>query len=97
MTMTLLVLNVNPALEEEMVDYLLVQESVGGFTSYHVYGHGQNRGLSVAEQVTGRQRRQQYEILIDVAEVSGVLDGLADSVGPGIVYWQQAVSGVGHT
>lgn len=97
MTMTLLVMNVNPALAEEMVDYLLVQDGVTGFTSYQVYGHGKNRGLSVTEQVTGRQSRLQYEVLMDVADVAAVLDGLAENVGPDILYWQQPVSGVGRT
>ena len=97
MTMTLLVLNVNPALAEEMVDYLLVQEGVSGFTSYRVYGHGSNRGLSMTEQVTGRQNRLQYEMLMDTADVPAVLDGLSENVGPDIVYWQQPVSGIGRT
>lgn len=36
---TLLVLNITPELEEELVDYLLSREEVGGFTSYPVHGH----------------------------------------------------------
>lgn len=97
MTMTLLVLNVNPALAEEMVDYLLVQEGVSGFTSYQVNGHGRNTGLSVTEQVTGRQSRLQFEMFMDVDDVADVLGGLAANVGPDIVYWQQPISGVGRT
>ncbi len=97
MTMTMLVLNVNPALAEEMVDYLLVQEGVNGFTSYQVHGHGRNRGLSVTEQVTGRQNREQYEVLMDVSDVDAVVDGLAENVGRDIVYWQQPMTGMGRT
>ena len=37
---TLLVLNIPPELEEDLVDYLLSRPSVTGFTSFRVYGHG---------------------------------------------------------
>ena len=43
----LLVLNITPELEEELVDYLLSCEKVGGFTSYPVHGHGE-QGRAVA-------------------------------------------------
>lgn len=97
MTMTLLVMNVNPGLEEDMVDYLLVRDGVEGFTSYRVNGHGRIGGLSVMEQVAGRQKRVQFEVLMEEADVPGVLDGLGRSVGPDIVYWQQPVFGAGRT
>jgi hypothetical protein len=65
----LLILIVPPNLEEMLVDFLLLQTAVAGFTSSKVNGHGTvnamvNGGgsaeLSMVEQVTGRQRRVQF-------------------------------------
>ncbi len=92
---TLLVINLKPELEEDMVDYLLSKETVEGFTSYHVRGHGRNAEMSLAEQVTGRRKRLQFEIILDDAAVVDVIAGLADNVGKGIHYWQLAISNVG--
>src|SRR5690606_13563824 len=59
---TMLVLNVPPELEEDLVDYLLTLEAVAGFTSFRVHGHGEHAHLSIAEQVAGRRARLRYEI-----------------------------------
>ncbi|WP_022959025.1 DUF3240 family protein [Spongiibacter tropicus] len=91
-----LILTVPPSLEDELVDYLLSLESVTGFTSYPVRGHGENRQLSIAEQVTGRQKRVQFELILNAGQVSTVLDGLRDNVGSDIFYWYQDVSGSGR-
>lgn len=60
----LLILIVPPTLEEMLVDILLVQEKISGFTSSKVSGHGTVHGegeaLSIVEQVTGRQQRIQF-------------------------------------
>ncbi|MBT8147399.1 MAG: DUF3240 family protein [Gammaproteobacteria bacterium] len=94
---TLLVLNIRPELEEDLVDYLLAREGVAGFTSYHARGHGLvNEELSLAEQVSGRRKRLQFEILMDEADVNLLIDGLADEVGRDIVFWQQVVSNAGR-
>jgi len=92
---TLLVLNTKPDLEEDLVDYLLSQPCVGGFTSYPVRGHGHHTNLSVAEQVSGRRKRLQVEMLIDESEIQCVLDGLAENVGRDITWWVQGVSASG--
>ena len=93
---TLLVLNINPELEEELIDYLLEKDCVSGFTSYQVHGHGHQVKMSIAEQVTGRRKRIQLELLVEVAEVDSILAGLASEVGLDIMYWQQPVSGIGR-
>ena len=60
----LLILIVPPSLEEMLVDVLLVQDRISGFTSSKVSGHGSGHGdgkaLSIVEQVTGRQQRIQF-------------------------------------
>jgi len=92
---TILVLNINPALEEDLVDYLLGKDFVQGFTTYKVNGHGDNTHMTVAEQVSGRRRRLQFELLLDQQFVNNVLAGLSSEVGVDIVYWQQAITGYG--
>lgn len=60
-------LNVAPAAEERVVDWLLGREETAGFTSYTAFGHGADHDdLSIAEQVTGRQRRA--EIRLELAQ-----------------------------
>lgn len=94
--MTLLVLTLAPALEEELIDYLLNQDSVESFTSQQVHGHGEHGTLSVAEQVSGRRKRLQYQVIVTRSEIPALLAGLASSVGTGIEYWEQPIRGYGH-
>ncbi len=96
MNATMLVLNIPIEIEEDLVDYLLSLEGIGGFTSFRVQGHGEHSDLSVAEQVTGRRTRLRYEIVLDEALVSDVVKGLADGVGSDIIYWQQPVTNFGR-
>jgi hypothetical protein len=93
----LLVLNIPPSLEDDMVDYLLALDEVKGFTSFTAQGHGGGEQLSVAEQVSGRRRRVQFEIIVDIDLVDNIVAGLSTNVGKDIAYWQLQVSGIGHT
>lgn len=43
--------------------------------------HGENRQLSIAEQVTGRQKRIQFELILAAEDVPRVLGGLKQHVG----------------
>ncbi|MFT5321749.1 MAG: hypothetical protein ACI934_001907 [Pseudohongiellaceae bacterium] len=88
---TLLTLNTNPDLEEDLVDYLLSLDGVSGFTSYPVSGHGDHDDLSVSEQVSGRRKRLQVEIILDDSQVQPLLGGLAENVGKDFNWWQQPV------
>lgn len=92
----MLVLNIPPALEDDLIDYLLSLESVRGFTSYEARGHGSDLQLSIAEQVSGRQKRLQFELLIESEAIQSLLDGLSSEVGKDIVYWQQLIENLGH-
>jgi hypothetical protein len=59
----LLILLVTPKLEEVLVDFLLQQTAISGFTTAPANGHGTGHGsvkLSLVEQVTGRQSRVQF-------------------------------------
>lgn len=85
----LVVLNVPPSLEETVVDWLLAREDSTGFTSFPVFGHSTSHdGLSLAEQVTGRQRRQQFQVLLAEHTVDAFLEDARRSLGAaGIRYW----------
>lgn len=94
---TMLILSASPALEEDMVDFLLEHPAVEGFTSIAAYGHGSAIAMSVTEQVAGRRKRVQFEVILEEHEVDSVTSQLADQVGQDIVYWQVPVSGLGRT
>jgi len=92
---SLLLLNIAPELEDDMVDYLLSVENLSGFTSYPVRGHGEHIHLSVAEQVSGRRKRIQFEVMLSSTEVEALLSGLKQ-VGNGINYWEVPVARSGR-
>jgi hypothetical protein len=94
---TMLILMTSPALEEDMVDFLLDHPHVEGFTSLAAYGHGQTAAMSVTEQVAGRRKRVQFQIIMDVGAVDSLTQELAGRVGQDVVFWQVPVSGLGRT
>ena len=85
----LVTLNIPPSLEELMVDNLLLLESEHGFSSFPVNAHHHvNTGLSLAEQVTGRQKRIRFQMYVPAEELSALLTQLReDFSGSGIQYW----------
>jgi hypothetical protein len=73
----LLTLNVSPALEEALVDWLLEQPHVQGFTSMQVYGHGSGASeMSIGEQVLGRQKRLQFMVHGEMRALQALLQDL---------------------
>ncbi len=59
----LVMLTVAPALEEPVIDWLLARPESSGFTSLPAFGHSaRSEHLSPREQVTGRQRRTQFQV-----------------------------------
>lgn len=92
----LLVLNIPPELEDELVDYLLSLSTVHGFTSYPARGHGEHGNLSLAEQVTGRRNRIQFELVLPANDAEQIIAGLRDQVGTDIFYWQQPIISSGR-
>ncbi|CCE21714.1 MULTISPECIES: DUF3240 family protein [Methylotuvimicrobium] len=84
----LVTLNVAPDLEEAVVDCLLTLESEHGFSSLPVYSHDhRNVGLSLAEQVTGRQRKIRFQMYLPEQGLAELLDKLrGEFSGSGISY-----------
>jgi len=82
-TSVAVVINVAPAAEERVVDWLLERSPNGGFTTYAVHGHGSSpETLSVAEQVIGRQKRIEFRAELPahalddfLAELMAAFDG----------------------
>lgn len=93
---TMLVVNAPPQLEEDMVDYLLSHSCITGFTSYLVRGHGDNKNMTLAEQVSGRRKRIQFEFILEEKYVEGLIGGLQSNVGTDITYWQQQIVNFGQ-
>lgn len=74
----LLILIVPPSLEEMLVDELLQQTAIAGFTTSNVSGHGSSHGdgavaLSLVEQVTGRQKRVQFLMHAALADLNSLI------------------------
>jgi len=85
----LVTLNIPPSLEEMMVDSLLLLETEHGFSSFPVSAHHhENLGLSLAEQVTGRQKRIRFQMYVPVHKLPELLEQLRQEFsGSGIQYW----------
>ncbi|MGZ5053772.1 MAG: DUF3240 family protein [Methylobacter sp.] len=85
----LVTLGVPLALEEAVVDCLLTLESEHGFSSFPVNSHDhRNEGLSLAEQVSGRQKKVRFQMYVPEQGLAQLLDQLrAEFSGSGIRYW----------
>jgi hypothetical protein len=89
----LITLNAPPSLEEAIVDCLLTFESEHGFSSFPVYAHDhRNEGLSLAEQVSGRQKKLRFQMYVGEAVLADLLARLRQEFsGAGIRYWVMPV------
>jgi hypothetical protein len=81
-------LNVPPSIEEAVVDCLLTLESEHGFSSLPVSSHDhRNEGLSLAEQVSGRQRKIRFQMYLAEDGLAVLFAKLrAQFTGSGITY-----------
>jgi len=94
----LLLLYASPSLEESLVDWLLENEQVEGFSSAEVFGHGvRQSGMSLLEQVTGRQRRVQFQIQTNRESAERMAQELGEKFkGAGLYYMLVPVLDAGH-
>ena len=85
----LVTLNVPTDLEEVVVDNLLMLESEHGFSSFSVNAHDhKNQGLSLTEQVSGRQKKIRFQMYVPEQRLSALLEHLRKEFsGSGIHYW----------
>jgi len=94
----LITLNVPPDLEDAVVDCLLNFDNNQGFTSFAInaHDHQQQLGLSLAEQVSGRQRKIRFQMHVDKKSVAEVVNTLKnDFSGAGMRYWVMPLLGHG--
>jgi len=94
----LAVISSPPSLESQLVDWLLARDGGSGFSSAAIHGHSTHHDhLSVAEQVSGRQRRLQFQVQLAAAELDRFLDDLkAEFGGADLHYWVLPVLAGGH-
>ncbi|MDX2478547.1 MAG: DUF3240 family protein [Gammaproteobacteria bacterium] len=98
MSNSLLSIIAPPELEDMIVDWLLEQPYVQGFSSYPINGHGVRPDkLSLAEQVTSRQRKVKFEVNGTDEEIRGAISSLQKDFGHcDIYFWQIAVGDSGY-
>ncbi len=73
----LLTLDVAPRLAETVIDFLLLQEFAHGFRSHTVYvHHHEHHRLSLAEQVTGKQKHLRFQLYLDAGGLPHFLGAL---------------------
>ena len=78
-----------PAVEEKLLDLLLLSPHVSVFTSAPTSAHGLAvNGLSQTEQVLGRSFATQVQVIIGSAEKDALLGAIqAQLAGAGVRYW----------
>ena len=88
----LLVLIAPPGVEEALVDFLLAQEHVSGFSAQKVDGSPAHGRLTLAEQVTGRKRQVMFQVHAPRDEVRELVERLREDFrGAGLHYWVMPV------
>ena len=86
--MMLLSIIAPPTMEEELIDWLLIQPNISGFTSQTAYGHGSGHEMSLAEQVTGRRRQLTFWVELEKRLAESTLADLKQTFsGSGLHYW----------
>lgn len=83
-----------PAVEEKLLDALLESEGSEVFTSVQIHSHGApHGGLSAQEQVMGRSRAMQVQVLLSGEALTHLLERFQrDFAGTGIRYWATPVA-----
>ena len=96
--LALLSLVVSTAIEDSIVDWLLEQQQVAGFTSIPVSGHGTSiHSLSVHEQVTGRRNQVLFQMYMPLPHTGDVIAALKRNYqGSAIHYWVTPVADAGR-
>lgn len=78
-----------PSMEDTLVDWLLLQSEITGFSSVEINGHGSAvAGLSISEQVEGRQKHVQFSIHAEKENSLNLIVRLKDKFqGSGLYYY----------
>ena len=86
-----------PEIEEKLLDMLLVEVDDAAFTSAPTFSHGATpHQLSNAEQVMGRSRAMQIEIIVGEDELNRLTELMRQSFkGTGLRYWSTVLHAEG--
>lgn len=87
-----------PAVDEKMLDLLLLSPNVTFFTSMATAAHGMaHEDLDQTEQVLGRARATRIEVIVAAADKAALLDAIRQQFsGAGLRYWMTAVAETGE-
>lgn len=87
-----------PAVEEKMLDLLLLSPNVTFFTSTATAAHGMaHEDLDQTEQVLGRARATKIQVIFAAADKAALLDAIRQQFsGAGLRYWMTAVAETGE-
>ena len=82
-----------PTLEEQVLDLLLIAPETSAFTSLPIFGHGTSPAdLSTAEQVLGRTRQIQLQLILSREDADALITRLRQQLpGTGIFFWLSPV------
>lgn len=94
----LITFTVAPAIEGNVVDWLLQYAGSEGFTSFPVYGHSSSHeGMSLFEEVVGRKKQIRFQLHVSASELPRLLERLRhDFAGAGLHYWVMPVIETGY-
>jgi len=77
-----------PSMEEELIDWLLTQPNITGFTSQTANGHGSGHEMNIAEQVSGRRRQITFMIVLQKLMAESIIVDLKHCFsGSRLHYW----------
>ena len=87
-----------PEIEERLFDLLLMSPTATVFTSAAVAAHGLTAGtLSQSEQVLGRARATQIQVVLVAADKAVLLERIRTQfAGAGLRYWLTAIDEAGE-
>jgi hypothetical protein len=87
-----------PAVEEKLLDLLLLSPLVSFFTSTATAAHGMaHDNLDQTEQVLGRARATEIQVILDAADQAALLAAIRQQfAGAGLRYWLTEVAEAGE-
>lgn len=87
-----------PAVEEKMLDLLLLSPNATFFTSTATAAHGMaHEDLDQTEQVLGRARATKIQVIFSATDKTALLDAIRQQFsGAGLRYWVTAVAETGE-
>lgn len=87
-----------PAVEEKMLDLLLLSPNVTFFTSTATAAHGMDHdNLDQTEQVLGRARATRIQVIVAAAGKAALLDAIRQQFsGAGLRYWLTTLAETGE-